>query len=63
MEDYNFTLGIVVFVTIGIGHTSESLVTVDGIAVSLIIATTATERLTRIAYTFAKPRNPIRPRI
>lgn len=57
------TLGIVEFVTIGIGHTSESLFTVDGIAVSLIIATTATDRFTRIAYTFANPRNPMRPRI
>lgn len=43
------------------GHTS-SVESLDGTgAVELTIATIATERLTRIAYTFAKPRKPMIP--
>lgn len=44
------------------GHTSTAD-SFDGAgAVELIIATMATDRLTRMAYTLAKPKKPMMPR-
>ena len=42
---------------------STDLMLACGIAVSFTIATIATERLTRIAYTLAKPRKPELPEL
>lgn len=56
------TVGSEVLLGVLTGHTSkvESLDTTG--LVLFTIATIATDRLTRMAYTMAKPRNPMMPR-
>lgn len=45
----------------GVGTGQTSNVELFGTVVELIMATIATDRFTRIAYTLAKPKKPIMP--